>query len=70
MADEKYVLNCPHCGPVEGFVATDLQEQADSPPDSETFIEEEVVRTPVGTSSRVRCPRCGRWIKPDQIRPA
>lgn len=70
MADEKYVLNCPHCGPVEGFVSTDFQEQADSPPDGEMLIEEDVVRTPAGTTTRVRCPSCGLWIKPDRVGPA
>lgn len=70
MAEEKYVLNCPHCGQVEGFVSVDAQDEAELPPDSEMFIEEEVVRTPSGTTTRLRCPRCGRWVKPDRVRPA
>ena len=39
-------------------------------PEAETVIEEEAVHTPGGPAVRVRCPRCGQWIKPDQARPA
>ncbi|KPK82947.1 MAG: hypothetical protein AMJ81_08765 [Phycisphaerae bacterium SM23_33] len=70
MAEEKYVLNCPRCGRVEGYVSADVENEADSPPDPDMFIEEQVVRTPGGTATRVRCPRCGRWIKPDRAHPA
>ena len=70
MADEKYVLNCPHCGRVEGFVAAEADDDAEAPASDDMLIEEEVVRTRSGTSVRVRCPRCGRWITPDHARPA
>lgn len=67
--EEKVVLNCPRCGRVEGYVPVAAGEDDDSP-ESESIIEEEVVRTPAGPAIRVRCPQCGQWIKPDQARPA
>ena len=66
---EKYVLNCPRCGPVVGLVS-DASDEPGEGPEAETVIEEEVVDTPGGPAVRVRCPRCGQWIKPDQARPA
>jgi len=69
MGEEKYVLNCPRCGPVEGIVpGRDADERG--LPEGEVIIEEEVVQTAGGTTTRVRCPRCGGWVKPDRVRPA
>ena len=70
MTGEKYVVDCPDCGPVEGYAPTELDDDDTGAADPETIIEEEVVRTPKGPARRLRCPRCGRWIPPDRARPA
>ena len=71
MSQEKYALNCPKCGRVEGFVDSALADDEDDiVADSEVEIEEEVVRTASGTTTRVRCPRCGGWVKSDRLGPA
>ena len=69
MPEEKYVLNCPHCGRVEGFFFTGLEDD-EAPPDSDSEIQQQVVRTDCGPAVRVRCPRCGRWVKSDRVGPA
>ncbi len=71
MPHEKYVLNCPKCGRIEGFIDDALGDEEDeAPSESDLEIEEEVVRTPRGTTTRVRCPRCGGWVKSDRAAPA
>jgi uncharacterized C2H2 Zn-finger protein len=67
--EEKYVLHCPRCGRVEGFLAGS-NDEPDETPEAEGLIEKEVVRTPAGLAVRLRCPRCGQWIKPDRATPA
>lgn len=67
--EEKYILNCPRCGRVEGYVPVSSGEP-DETPDSDSVIEEEVVHTPAGPAVRVRCPQCGQWVRPDRARPA
>ncbi len=71
MGQEKYVVNCPGCGRVEGFVSSvnGYDDEEDSP-EAEMSIEQQDVRTSGGQSTRIRCPRCGRWLQPDRIRPA
>jgi predicted RNA-binding Zn-ribbon protein involved in translation (DUF1610 family) len=69
MTDQKYVLYCPKCGRVEGFVPETF-DQDDDTTESDEVISEEVVRTVGGTSTRVRCPRCGGWVPADRVRPA
>ena len=70
MNDEKYVLNCPHCGRVEGFLPGLQSADDDAPPEAEMQIEQNVVRTRHGSATRFRCPRCGRWLQSDAARPA
>ena len=67
--EEKYVINCPRCGRVEGLVADSSEEPGESP-EAETLIEVDVIRTPAGPAIRMRCPRCGQWVKPDRVHPA
>ena len=67
--EEKYVLHCPRCGRVEGFVSAS-DDEPDETPEAEMLIEKEVVRTPSGPAVRLRCPRCGQWIRPDRAGPA
>lgn len=67
---EKYVLNCPDCGRVEGYLASDVEEEDDSEEQADTLIEEEVFEGIHGPSTRLRCPQCGRWTSPDRSRPA
>lgn len=69
MGEEKYVLNCPKCGRVEGIVPTG-DEEDETTAEADVVIEREVVQTPAGISQRVRCPRCGKWIKADRVGPA
>ena len=68
--DERYVLNCPHCGQVEGYVPDAFDVDGPGAAASDDVIEEEVVATPAGPATRIRCPRCGRWLRPDRARPA
>lgn len=67
--EEKYILNCPNCGKVEGFFP-ESDDEPEELPDGEAVIEDDVVNTPAGPAVRVRCPRCGQWVKPDRARPA
>ncbi len=70
MTQQKYALYCPKCGRVEGFVPESSDEGGDDGiGEADEVISEEVVRTPSGTSLRVRCPRCGGWVKGDRVRP-
>jgi predicted RNA-binding Zn-ribbon protein involved in translation (DUF1610 family) len=70
MTSQKYVLYCPKCGRVEGFVPESAADDEDDTGEAETTIDDEVVDTPRGASTRVRCPRCGGWVAPDRVRPA
>ena len=68
--DEKYVIQCPHCGVIEGYRPLD-SEDVELPPGSEDLVvEDEVFETPEGPRTRVRCPRCGQWLKEDSAHPA
>jgi len=69
MQEEKYVLNCPRCGRVEGYIASATDDE-DAGPESDALITEQHVRAVNGPATRMRCPRCGTWINPDRIRPA
>lgn len=70
MTQQKYVLYCPKCGRVEGFVPEAYDSDDDAIGEPEQEISEEVVQTAGGTRVRVRCPRCGGWVAPDRVRPA
>ena len=71
MTELKYVLNCPDCGRVEGFLAAvHAEEDDDAGLEPEMVIEQHVVKTPTGVTTRFRCPRCGRWVQSDRARPA
>ena len=70
MFGEKYVLNCPKCGRVEGVVP-DADEGYDEPgAEAEVVIDEDVFATPAGPATRIRCPQCGLWVRPDRAHPA
>jgi predicted RNA-binding Zn-ribbon protein involved in translation (DUF1610 family) len=69
MTSQKYALYCPKCGRVEGFVPESAADDEDDT-EAETMIDEEVVVTPRGSATRVRCPQCGGWVAPDRVRPA
>ena len=70
MVDEKYMLNCPRCGRVEGFVPADFDDDQPAS-DTETEIDRDVVQTREGKPAmRVRCPRCGQWVASDRVGPA
>lgn len=71
MTDEKYILDCPHCGDVAGYASTELQGEREdvAPPDEDSVIEEDVFETSSGPVQRVRCPQCGRWVSTDRMRP-
>ena len=69
MTSQKYVLYCPKCGRVEGFVPESAADDEDDT-EAESIIDEEVVVTPSGSRTRVRCPQCGGWVAPDRVRPA
>mgnify|MGYP001235139588 CR=1 FL=1 len=72
MLDEKYVVDCPACGRVEGYLAgpTRLGNDPNEPDDAENVIDSEVFEGVHGPISRVRCPKCGAWVPPDCVWPA
>ena len=71
MVDEKYVLKCPTCGRVEGYIASPVAlDDDDDGLVADMVIEQRVVKTPTGTETRFQCPRCGRWLRSDAARPA
>ncbi len=71
MTDEKWCLDCPHCGKVEGYAPAEREEEQETQPEeSDSVIEEDVFETTSGPSPRVRCPRCGRWMSADRVGPA
>ena len=51
-------------------MVTESDDEPEELPDGEAVIEDDVVNTPAGPAVRVRCPRCGQWVKPDRARPA
>ncbi len=71
MSDERYILECPQCGRVEGY-RPDFSGEDDpfGVTSADSLIEEEIVSTPAGPAMRLRCPRCGRWVDPKRARPA
>ena len=69
MPGEKYLVNCPTCGPVEGYLTSDFEEEDDAL-EADVAIEEATVQAAHGATSRVRCPRCGKWLPADRVSPA
>lgn len=70
MLGERFILNCPACGKVEGYMPPETEEMGGATEDPEAIIVEEVVATSGGITSRVRCPRCGRWTEPSRVSPS
>ncbi len=68
MTGERFVLHCPTCGKVSGVAPTTDPDDIDDV-SSEDAIAEEVFESEAGPVSRVRCPRCGRWLNPDLAEP-
>ena len=65
---DRFVMDCPRCGKVEGFIATDTDE--DTPPDSpDEEVEEQTFESVHGPVTRVRCPRCSQWLDVDREHP-
>lgn len=69
MNGEEYILDCPECGPVQGFGPAEYYEEHDLGGDMDMAIEEDAVRTPVGLATKVRCPECGLWVDADRVSP-
>ena len=71
MPDEKYTLNCPRCGRVEGVLPVLLEEDEEAAPVADAVISQEEVLTRSGVPAvRLRCPNCGQWLKADRAAPA
>lgn len=70
MPNEKYSLNCPRCGRVEGVLPDLLGSDDEAAVTADAVISQEVVRTPSGVPGvRLRCPSCGQWVKADRAAP-
>lgn len=71
MATEKYILSCPSCGPVEGYIFDELPEDRQREErgilESDALILAETLDTDNGPAVRLRCPRCGSWIHADRV---
>jgi ribosomal protein S27E len=71
MDGEKYIVKCPDCGEVEGYMSSPIGEDEEAGlGDSEAQIDEEVFDTSSRPVAQVRCPQCGRWLSPYLARPA
>ncbi len=70
MSGEKYIVSCPECGVVEGFMPDADEGLYEPAVVADMVIEEAVVHTPRGVTTRIRCPRCGAWTGPSGVRPA
>jgi len=70
MIGEKFIIDCPRCGRVEGFIP-DMDEDLNSTPgDADTDIEEQEFTQEGHPMRRIRCPQCGNWLTGDRSRPA
>jgi hypothetical protein len=68
VADQRYVLHCPHCGRVPGVApVADPDDTSDA--SSDDVIDEQTFESSGGPVTRVRCPRCGRWVNSDLAEP-
>jgi hypothetical protein len=67
---QRYILKCPSCGPVYGYSATELDGDEPVPVESDLVIEQQEFSSAAGPVTRCRCPRCGRWVAPDNVQPA
>lgn len=70
MNGEKYVINCPHCGKVEGYLNNPIDPEDVQPADAEEEIIAETFETQGHPVTEVRCPKCGRWLDADLVCPA
>ena len=70
MQDEKYILDCPKCGTVEGYLPCESEEEDAELETSDEMLDEEEFETEGVPITRVYCPQCGSWIPPDRVRPA
>lgn len=71
MQGEKYIIACPHCGRVEGYLPSSEEDIEGSlvDVDPESIIEERNFQTEAGPASKVRCPACGQWVPADLAQP-
>lgn len=69
---EKYVIQCPKCGPVEGYASldSDYDESECGPGDADLEIVEEVFDSAGHPVHKVQCPQCGTWLAADRAVPA
>ncbi len=71
MNGEKYIIRCPRCGDVEGYVAACGEDEDDTGPgDADGDTEAVAFETEGHPITRIRCPRCGSWLNPEMARPA
>jgi ribosomal protein S27AE len=73
MTGDKYILDCPRCGKVEGFAPVEVEEEDRDlgPETADTTIEQEEFEQPGHLpTTRLRCPRCGTWVPADRATPA
>ena len=68
MSGDRYILDCPKCGRVEGFAPGD-DDYDEGGAEAEAVIDVDVIPTADGPATRVRCPVCGLWLRADRARP-
>ncbi|MGC9455359.1 MAG: hypothetical protein ACP5HU_10920 [Phycisphaerae bacterium] len=68
MPTQRFVLHCPTCGRVTVTAPAVDPDDIDGTSDDDV-LEEQEFETPAGPVTRVRCPRCGRWLSTDLAEP-
>ena len=68
--EERYLIRCPNCGPIEGTLPENNYERDTGPETSDEEIETEEFETQGHPITKVRCPKCGAWLDADELEAA
>ena len=69
MQGEIFIINCPRCGPVEGYAPTDEDAVEPAMGDEEVVADEQEFFARDGVPvHKIRCPRCGGWVEPERTK--
>ncbi len=68
---EKYIIDCPSCGKVEGYIQPQQEdyEEESGVGDVDEETVEETFESKGHPVEKVRCPRCGTWLAANRAGP-